>query len=135
MEPKPFFNIEDYLDEIVEEVERRQKEKETGDVQRAPEFQRQTIYDIVGKKLGKSQINQGTTSDTTSPSHGDESYNSPKLKPQVDSLIDLVFDKDLDTAIDQARTQNDPAVLDAFHDALVDKIHKQLIESGKLKPI
>lgn len=136
MEPQPNFNIEEYLDEIVEEVERRQQKKEFGDALDGVQHQRQIIHEMVGKKLGKSQMNQGTSPTTVAPTnHGDKSYDTPELKPQIDSLINLVFERDLDAAIDQAKAQDSPAILDAFHDALVDKIHDQLIQSGKLKPI
>ena len=134
-QPQPLFNIEEYLDEIVEEVERRQQEKESGDTQHDAQHQRQVIHEMVGKKLGKPLMSQGAPSTITPQDHGDKSYDNPELKPQVDSLIDLVFERDLDAAIDQAKAQNSPAVLDAFHDALVDKIHDQLIQAGKLKPI
>jgi len=136
MEPQPNFNIEDYLDEIVEEVEKRQQEKESGDTQYDAQRQKQIIHEIVGKKLGKPQMNQGTSPTTVAPTnHGDKSYDTPELKPQIDSLINLVFERDLDIAVDQAKAQNNPAVLDAFHDALVDKIHDKLIQTGKLKPL
>lgn len=135
MEPQPNFNIEDYLDEIVEEVKKRQEKNESQDANYGPENQRQVIYEMMGKKLGKSQMNQSIPSKVVPPKHNDKSYDNFELKSKVDSLIDLVFERDLDTAIDKAKAQNNPALLDAFHDALTDKIHEQLIESGKLSPI
>ncbi|MBI4836965.1 MAG: hypothetical protein HY813_00985 [Candidatus Portnoybacteria bacterium] len=46
---------------------------------------------------------------------------------QVESLCDLAFQRGLDFAIKTARNLNNPYVLDAFHDALVDKLYKRLI--------
>jgi len=52
---------------------------------------------------------------------------------QVDALISLAFEKGLPEAISVARDLENPALLDAFHDTLVDCYYKTLIEKGILK--
>ncbi len=52
---------------------------------------------------------------------------------QVKSLCDLAFQKGLDFAIQTARNLNNPYVLDAFHDALVDELYKRLVIERKIE--
>lgn len=52
---------------------------------------------------------------------------------QVGALISLVFEKGLKKAISIARQLNNPAILDEFHDILVDRYYEQLLKKGVLK--
>ena len=52
---------------------------------------------------------------------------------QVGTLVSLVFDKGLPQAISVAKALNNPAILDEFHDILVDRYYQILIEKGILK--
>lgn len=66
----------------------------------------------------------------------DEAEEIKKFPPpqQVGTLIALVFDKGLEEAISVAKALNNPAILDEFHDTLVDRYYDVLIEKGVLKP-
>jgi len=48
-------------------------------------------------------------------------------------LVSLVFDKGLPQAISVATALNNQAILDEFHDILVDRYYQILIEKGILK--
>lgn len=61
------------------------------------------------------------------------SYLSPELKDMVQVLVNDAFTTSIDDAIKKARSTNNPALIDAFHDALVDELYGQLVERGKLK--
>lgn len=52
---------------------------------------------------------------------------------QVGVLISLVFEKGLNEAVSVAKALNNPAILDEFHDILVDRYYHILIEKGILK--
>lgn len=58
-----------------------------------------------------------------------------KFEPsqQVGFLISLVFEKGLAKAIGVAQALNNPAILDEFHDTLVDRYYEMLIEKKILK--
>lgn len=66
----------------------------------------------------------------------DEAEEIAKFPPsqQVGALISLVFEKGLSQAISVATALKNPAILDEFHDALVDRYYKILVEKGILKP-
>lgn len=53
---------------------------------------------------------------------------------QVGALIALVFEKGIKEAISVAKALDNPAILDEFHDVLVDRYYQILVEKGILKP-
>lgn len=56
----------------------------------------------------------------------------PEVKLKVEKLLDLAFHKGLKRAADEARVMN-PIIMDAFHDALTDKLYNELKQRGILK--
>jgi len=54
---------------------------------------------------------------------------------QVKVLCDLAFQKGLDFALEAAKSLDNAYVLDEFHDVLVDKLYKKLVEGRKLKQL
>lgn len=52
---------------------------------------------------------------------------------QVKTLCDLAFEKNLNFAIEVARSLDNAYVLDEFHDTLVDKLYQELIKRRKLE--
>lgn len=65
----------------------------------------------------------------------DQAEEIAKFEPsqQVGTLVSLVFEKGLPEAISVARALNNPAILDEFHDTLVDHYYEALIKEGILK--
>lgn len=63
------------------------------------------------------------------------SYLSPQLKEQVQSLVNTAFSKSINEAIKIVRATNNAALIDAFHDVLVDELYNLLVERGKLPKI
>ena len=53
----------------------------------------------------------------------------PKIKVEVEKLIDLIFHEGLFKALKEAK-KHPPFIEDAFHDALVDKLLPELKEKG-----
>ncbi|MFH1129262.1 MAG: hypothetical protein V1686_00800 [Patescibacteria group bacterium] len=54
---------------------------------------------------------------------------------QIQLLTQMAVDKGVIEAVNIARNLDNPYLLDAFHDALIDHFYNQLIEKGKLKSI
>lgn len=69
------------------------------------------------------------------PSTRDEAQELIKLEPgqQVGALVSLVFEKGLPQALSVAQELNNPAILDEFHDILVDRYYQMLVEKKILK--
>lgn len=54
------------------------------------------------------------------------------LQEKLQRLVDLAFEHGILAAVTEARKLNDPYVMDAFHDALVDKLYDELVRRHKL---
>ncbi len=54
---------------------------------------------------------------------------------QLKNLVDLAFQKGIAYATDLARHLDSAYLMDEFHDTLIDKLHKELVEKGKLEEI
>jgi hypothetical protein len=59
-----------------------------------------------------------------------EKFSRPE---QVGALISLVFEKGIYYAVSVARNLKNPAILDEFHDVLIDRFYEILTEKGILK--
>lgn len=58
-----------------------------------------------------------------------------EVQEKLQHLVDVAFQNGLLAAIDEARIMNDPYLLDAFHDTLVDKLYKELVSQHKLEEL
>lgn len=54
-------------------------------------------------------------------------------KQQINALVSLVFEKGLKNAVSVAKSIDNPAVLDEFHDILIDKYFEELIKRKIIK--
>ena len=58
-----------------------------------------------------------------------------KKEKQIKLLTELAVERGVAHAIEVADKLDDPYILDEFHDILVDKLYKHLLEQGKLKQV
>lgn len=90
------------------------------------------------KEQIKQYVQQAQPSDDSANlplSKRDEAKEIKKFpeKQQVNALISLVFEKGLKKAVSIARSIDNPAVLDEFHDVLVDRYYDELIKRKIIK--
>ena len=57
------------------------------------------------------------------------------LKDKIQELVNHVFKNSLDQGIKEAVKSKNPALIDAFHDVLVDQLYDTLLERKKIDPI
>ncbi|MBI3638432.1 hypothetical protein HY227_01665 [Candidatus Wolfebacteria bacterium] len=96
------------------------------------ELIRQTLGPLLKQSEGGSGGQpQGTvlSDDAVLPSYLDDS--SPEIKHEVERLVEMAFNKGIDAAVSEARKSN-AFILDALHDALTDKVYKELKDRGML---
>lgn len=67
--------------------------------------------------------------------HDVSSYASDDLHAKVQELVELAFSKSLNEAIGLAKATQNAALIDAFHDVMVDELYDHLVETGKLDKI
>lgn len=120
--------------EIAELKERLKKIEEQLENKEVPEeLKEKEIKEEIKRYLKKLQ----EMPDIASPvSDRDEAKEINKLEPsqQVGALVSLVFEKGLAHAISVVRTLGNPAIIDEFHDTVVDRYYETLVKEGVLKP-
>ena len=63
------------------------------------------------------------------------SYELDELRPKVQELVEHAFQKSLDEAIKLAKATENSALIDGFHDIIVDELYDHLVETGKLEQV
>ncbi len=118
-----------------------ESQQKSGEISEIP-HEKETLKEIIKEQYSPSssvptqqtdqsqQVPVGQNYSANSPS-----YLSPELKEKVQTLIDAAFNKGLTEALKEAKATNNAALIDAFHDALVDELYAYLVERGKLKKI
>jgi len=133
-------NLEKQLQGIRSEIDEKKQELEPEQVEGEPISEKTILHHVVGEKLGKpspvAPAGVAAAQASVSPVHDETpSYELPELKGQVEELVQLAFQKNIETAVKEAKGKNDPALIDAFHDALVDELYDRLVSEDKLKQI
>ncbi len=135
-------NIEQEIAQIEQNLASKraelERQKEVGEISEIP-HEKETLKEVIGEKIAPSPAPVTPTPQQpvpmSPPAVETPSYLSPELKDKVQKLVDTAFTKTIDDAIKEARATNNPALIDAFHDALVDELYSQLVERGKLKQL
>ncbi len=55
--------------------------------------------------------------------------------PKIQALVNIAFHEGIHKAIEEVKKTNDPYLIDAFHDALIDEVYNMLIKEGLLKEV
>jgi len=118
--------------EIVELKERIEKLETQLKKEKAPEEREKIVKQEIKTYLRKFQKMPAFAAPKVVRDEAKEIAKFPTTQ-QVSTLVSLVFDKGLREAISVARALNNPAILDEFHDILVDRYYQILIEKGILK--
>lgn len=120
------------------------RQKEAGTVEELP-HPKEILREIVRMKIAAAQ-DGGASAPTVTPPQPQPQPSSPvradipsyeleELRPKVQELVEHAFQKSLDDAIKIAKAADNAALLDAFHDIIVDELYNYLVESKKLKEV
>lgn len=93
------------------------------------------VSQSAGKEPTKEEVKPAVAPPSARARKEAERLKSLELQDQIKALSNLAFEKGLDFAIETAKALDNPHILDAFHDNLVDKLYQKLIEQGKLKKL
>ena len=125
--PEKAFPEIEALRERVEKLEAQLKKE------KIPEEKEKIVKQEIKSYLRELQQMPSTAAPLATRDEANEIKKFPASQ-QVGVLISLVFEKGLPQAISVARALNNPAILDEFHDILIDRYYKILIEKEILKP-
>ena len=123
--------------ELASKRETLQQQKESGEIREVPP-DKETLHEVIREKIDTTPLSQTTTAtDTDTDTDATQAVPPPaipqELHQKVQALVNVAFLKSIDEAIKEARATNNAALIDAFHDLLVDELYTHLIERGKLK--
>lgn len=100
------------------------------DLTQDPESHKETIRQAIGEKI--QAIAPHVTPQPSQSASATPSYLAPELQEQIQTLVNIAFSQSIDQAIKQVKATHDPALIDAFHDALVTELYDHLVERQKL---
>ena len=131
------------VDQQIADLERQLQERraalEQGNDSEVLPSNKEVLHEMVGEKIQEHAPEyipkQATPTPPQVQDDGTSSYLTQDLKDQIQELIDIVFTKSLDEGIKMAAKSNNPALIDAFHDVLVDELYNTLLERQKVKEV
>ena len=99
---------------------------------------KEVLHQVIGERIRQqvpTYYPQQRTQKPTNTDPNDPSYLTEELKDKVQELVNLVFTKSLEEGIKEATGSNNPALIDAFHDVLVDELYGALLERKKVEEV
>ena len=96
------------------------------------------LHGIIGEKIKEQAPTYQPQPVPSTPTHTvaePPSYLSQELKDKIQTIVDLVFSKNLEDGIKEATKSGNAALIDAFHDILVDELYTQLVERKKIDKV
>lgn len=131
--------IEHDIAELEKQLEAKKASLEHNKIEVSTETgpsEKEILHEVVGQRIQQHIPSYSPTTQTPiSTAPEPPSYLSQELKDKVKEIINLVFSKNLDEGIAEARRSGNPALIDAFHDMLVDELYDQLIEKRKIAKV
>jgi hypothetical protein len=115
--------IEADIKKLAEEVKRLKIKAETNHLSEQ-EIIKKSLSAMVPIAQVQSQTQKKEPSDKPIPKYA-ESF-SPELQLEIEYLLHTAFTEGITKALADAQKSNNPAVLDAFHDALSGKLYEEL---------
>ena len=134
------------LEQEIAQLEKQLSEKklrqlaDLGQGQTGPELppEKEIFHGMVGEKIQQHIPQYQPRQGGVKPKQDDgrtPSYADPELKDKIQELVNIVFNKGLEQGIKEVSRSNNPALIDAFHDVLVDELYNVLLERKKLEKL
>lgn len=134
------------LESEIQELERRLTEKREallrfGTKKHEKEIIHETVAEDISRHVPEhspkpyvlTQSDDDSTSGTTDLDDDTPSYEDPALKEDVRELVAYAFSENIEKATKKAAATGSPALIDAFHDCLVDELYDYMIQKGTIE--
>jgi hypothetical protein len=135
------------LESEIQDLERRLAEKREallrlGTKKHEKEIIHETLAEDISRHVPehspKSYVLTQSDDDSTSSGTADidddiPSYEDPELKDDVRELVAYAFAENIEKATKKAAATGSPALIDAFHDCLVDELYDYMIQKGTIE--
>ena len=97
-------------------------------------YERVEVHAVVGEQIQQAMPSYQIPVPAPSDGSSVPSWQDPALAGSVQGLVNVAFTQSLQQAINQAVKTENAALIDAFHDLLVDQLHQELLNRQKLEP-
>lgn len=129
---------ENIIEQEIAQLEKQLQEKKANLGQQSEQKEspsdKEILRDVIGEK-----IQQNTSVYVPKPApqtQTDDTSSIPAdLKDKIQELVNHVFQSSLSQGIKEAVKLNNPALIDAFHDVLVDQLYDALLERKKIESV
>ncbi len=140
---EPNLQIKQEIIQIEQQLAQKRAELQTlhreGSIDVMPNH-KETLHEVVRDQFSTGSSTQSEEGDEEAvplpPQDADTpSYLTRELKDKVQEHVNEAFNSSILSATKKVRATKNPALIDAFHDALVDQLYAHLVEQGKLKEL
>jgi hypothetical protein len=96
--------------------------------------EKELLREAIGERIQKQipDIKTQQTPKETEPPSQDERHD---IRLDAEKFVNIVFEKSIEEGIREVVNTKNPALIDAFHDLLVDEMHDKMVESGILDQV
>ena len=127
------------IEQEIAQLEKQLQEKKAN-LEQQPEHKellpdREILREVVGEKIQQNAPAYLPKPATQTQTDDSASYLVGEMKEKIQELVNHVFQNSLEQGIKEAVKSNNPALIDAFHDVLVDQLYDALLERKKVDPI
>ncbi len=121
------------IKDLQERIKNLESQLKKENLEISPETEKKEVRREIKTYLKELQKMPTTAAPVSTRDETEEIKKFPASQ-QVGALISLVFEKGLNRAISIAKNIDNPAILDEFHDTLVDRYYEELMKKKIIKP-
>ena len=127
-------NIEQEIVQLKQRLKEKRASLEQNQETKETPSDRELIREVVGEQIQQHAPQYVPKPAGQTQSDGADSIPA-ELKDKIQELVNIVFQNSLEQGIKEVAKLKNPALIDAFHDVLVDQLYDTLLERKKIDPI
>lgn len=127
--------IEQEIAQLEKQIQEKRANLEQQPEQKESLPDKEVLREVVGEKIQQNAPAYIPKPAPQAQTDDSASYLVGEMKEKIQELVNHVFQNSLDQGIKEAVKSNNPALIDAFHDVLVDQLYDALLERKKVDPI
>jgi hypothetical protein len=98
-------------------------------------YERAEVHQALSEQFsGESSGPEGAAVPPPAAASSDDDALPSDVANQVQVLVNVAFTQGVASAISKARATGNPALVDALHDTLADRMHEELLKRDKINP-
>jgi len=132
--------LEQEIAQLQQQIEEKKRTLAQGSPEATPS-DKEILHEVIGEKIQEnapeyqSKPSQTIQSSSAATDDHHQSYLKPEFREIIQRLVNTVFGTSLDTGIKEASATKNMALIDAFHDVLVDELYGALVERKKISEV